>query len=424
MNKKFPLLITAVLLGTFVMQAQRDNRRHEKGVVSVVNNDTTDNSHAENAFKSIAPSSTKDNGLPRFAIMGKEHKFYLGIGGQFLGEAVYDIGAEVGSNTNFTPSAFTPALPGNGAGLGFAWQTSSIYLNFVALPLAANKVGLFFKANFKGANNTFHCSHFYAKYRGLTIGYTSSIFTDGEAEPMTIDSEGQNGYPDNTLYNISWVQKFTKHVSGAIGLDAPVTSLLTNAHTAMVKQRVPSIPFYVQYAWDDDASHVRLSGILRPMQYRDAVASRNGSFLGRGVQLSGETHIAGPVSLQLNAAYGHGIGSYIQDDEGVGLDGVPIGDTGRIGLVRTLGATAGVNIYISPKLSSNIVYSHLTNWLPRNAQVEPDTYRYGDYFAANVIYTINKFVSTGIEYDYGHRQAVDGACLHASRIQAQLAITF
>ncbi|MDE6791941.1 MAG: hypothetical protein K2J48_02495, partial [Muribaculaceae bacterium] len=70
------------------------------------------------------------------------------------------------------------------------------------------------------------------------------------------------------------------------------------------------------------------------------------------------------------------------------------------------------------------MYSHLTNWLPDNALISNDTYRYGDYVAANLIYTFNKFISAGIEYDYGHTKNFAGNPLHSNRIQAQLAVTF
>ena len=70
------------------------------------------------------------------------------------------------------------------------------------------------------------------------------------------------------------------------------------------------------------------------------------------------------------------------------------------------------------------MYSNLTNWLPSDAVVNSDTYRYGDYVAANLIYSFNKFLSAGIEYDYGHMKNVDGIGLHANRIQAQMAVTF
>lgn len=421
----FILAATGVSLigGVLDASAQRDNRL-DKGVVTVVNNDTVNAATVEKHLKANAPTAPNDNGLPRFAIVGKDHKYYIGVGAQFLGEAVYDFGDKMPSQLLFTPSSITPRTPGNGSSLRFGWQSSSIYLNAVALPGTKDQIGVFFKANFLGNNNAFNCFHFYAKYRGLTAGYTSSLFSDGSAEPMTIDFEGPNGYPFTFLFTAYWTQNFTKNFSGAIGIDAPTASLTTGNGTSTVDQRIPAIPLYLQYAWDEGNSHIRLSGLVRPMQYRDLIAGKNETMAGVGVQLSGMTKVYGPLSFSYNAAYGKGIGNYLQDDNGLGLDAVATDKAGDMEMVKSLGVTAGLNCAITPALSANLVYSHLTNWLPDKAQVAGDQYRYGDYVAANLMYNINSFVSAGIEYDYGHRKSVDATSLHTNRLQLQLGVTF
>lgn len=423
LRKSVLVAVIAASLATPAMYAQRDNRS-EKGVTTVINGSDDDADRVEKAMKENAPSAPNDNGLPRFTIMGKDHQFYVGVGAQFLGEAVGTFGANVGSPVLFTPSAMTAATPGNGGSLGFGWQSSSVYMNFVAMPGTDNQVGLFFKANFMGNNNAFNCYHFYARYRGLTAGYTTGVFTDAAAEPMTLDFEGPNGYPYTTLFTAYWQQKFTPNFSGAIGIDAPTASLTSGSHTSTVSQRIPAVPIYLQYAWKEGAGHLRLSGIVRPMQYRNMVASTNKTIAGLGVQLSGMTPVVGPLSVNYNVAYGKGIGSYIQDDNGLGLDAVEVGTSGKMEAVKTLGVTGGLSLAISPKVSVNTTYSHVVNSMPSDNVYEGNTYRLGDYVAANVIYTINKFVSAGIEYDYGHRKSIDGSSLHANRIQAQLAVTF
>lgn len=404
--------------------AQRDNRHFEKGVVSVTNNDTVSASTVEQHLKTNAPASPKDNGLPRFAIVGKDHKFYMGIGAQFLGEAVYDFGDEMSSPILFTPSAITPATPGNGSSLGFGWQTSSIYLNVLAMPGTDNQVGLFFKANFTGNNNTLHVKHFYAKYRGLLVGRTISLFTDASAEPMTIDYEGPNGYPFISVFTASWTQNFTKNFSGAIAIESTTTAMTTNSSTEQVNQRIPVIPLYLQYAWNNNTSHARLSGIIRPMQYRNLEKEQNKVLPGVGIQLSGMTKVVGPLSFNYNVTYGKGISTYLQDDNGLNLDAVPTTEKGKLEMVKNLGITAGLSYNFNSKVSTNLVYSHLTNWLPDNATPEGNTYRYGDYVAANIMYNINRFVGAGIEYDYGRRKDFAGQQLHTNRIQLQMSVTF
>ena len=421
-------LLTATLLlssaATFSAWAQRDARHMEKGVTTPLHNENADRDDVEKRMKENAPKAPNDNGLPRFALVGKNNEFYLGIGGQFLGEGVFTWGDNMPSATLFTPAALTPKTPGNGGNTQFGWQTSSIYMNFVAMPGTDNQIGIFFKANFMGNNNAFNCFHFYAKYRGLTAGYTNSLFTDGAAEPMTIDFEGPNGYPFTTLFTAYWEQNFTKNFSGAIGIDAPSVSMTTGATTTKVNQRIPAIPLYLQYAWNDGAAHVRLSGIVRPIQYRNLTDESNSTLTGGGIQLSGMSKVVGNLSANFNATYGRGIGSYLQDDSGLGMDAVTSTEAGKMETVKTFGVTGGLSYRFSPKVSSNVTYSHLVNSLPDNAVVSDSQYRYGDYVAANVIYNINKFVSAGIEYDYGHRKDFNGEGLHANRLQCQLAVTF
>lgn len=420
------ILAAAFLISatSFSISAQRDNRTMESDVMTLLHNDQVDKASVEKTLKENAPKAPNDNGLPRFAVVGKDKQFYLGIGGQFLGEGAFTWGDNISAPPLFTPSTLVHSAPGYGGATQFAWQTSSIYMNFVAMPGTGNQIGLFFKANFMGNNNSFNCFHFYAKYRGLTAGYTNSLFTDGAAEPMTIDFEGPNGYPFITLFTAYWEQNFTKNFTGAIGIDAPSASLTTGSTTKTVNQRIPAIPLYLQYAWNGGGSHVRLSGIIRPMQYRNLVEEANKTIAGGGVQLSGMTKVVGNLGANFNAAYGKGIGTYLQDDNGLGLDAVATSTPGKMEAVKTFGITGGLSYDISSKVSTNLTYSHLVNWLPDDAMVSDSQYRYGDYVAANVIYNINKFVSVGVEYDYGHRKDFNDNGLHANRLQCQLAVTF
>lgn len=416
------IFIILAIVTTIQAAAQRDNR-HDRNVVTVANSDTVDAARVERHLKSNAPQAPNDNGLPRFAIVGKDHKFYLGIGAQFLGEGVFDFGDYMPSPTLFTPSAITRATAGNGASLRFAWQSSSVYLNFVALPESADRIGLFFKCNFLGNGNTFNFLHAYAVYRGLSVGYTASLFTDAAAEPMTIDYEGPNGYPYMTLFTAYWTQQFTADISAAVGIDAPSASITDSSGAFLVSQRIPAFPFYLQYARDEGASHIRLSGLYRPIQYRDAAAAKNHTLNGLGIQLSGMSKIVGGLSAGANVAYGRGISSYLQDDNGLSLDAVPVA-AGKMAMCRSLGITGSLSYTFTDRLTSNIVYSRLTNWLPAGAADRAVTYRYGNYLAANLIYTVNAFLSAGIEYDYGNRTDFAGNDLHVNRLQVQMAVTF
>ncbi len=392
--------------------------------VTVIVGDRSGASKAEEAFSANKPASSCDPGLPRFAIIGHDHKFYLGIGAQFLGEAVFDWGDRMPSSVDFVPSSITRRTPGNGGDLRFSASTSSIYLNFVALPQSKDKVGLFFAATFDNDYNM-EVEHLYAKYRGLTVGYTYSAFIDGAAIPLTIDDQGPNGVACYKTIVAYWVQNFTPHFSGAIGLDAPSRNMTYCPATAEVTQRIPAFPLWLQYGWGD-GSHVRASALLRPMQYRNLAKGKNRTPMGWGVQFSGTTGIAGGLSASFSASYGAGIADYLQDDNGLGYDAIPCYEKpGCLKLMKTMGLTGALKYEFSKKWQANAVYSHLTNWLPDGCAATKDmSYRYGDYVAANVIYTINRILEVGLEYDYGHQKTWTGESLHTNRLQCQLAVTF
>lgn len=425
MNKT--IIALALLCGVAVTAGAqtplRANRVPSQGVTTVVSGPRDSVSTVSRVLQENAPVTPADAALPRFAIVGKDRLFYLGIGAQLLSEGVFTWGDDMPSAYNFTPSSLERATAGNGGDLGFAWQSSGIHFNFVALPGTRDQIGLYFKAGFN-ASGGMKCSHLYIRYRGLTAGYTNSAFTDGAAMPFTIDNEGPNGYPSMKLFNIYWTQKLPYGLSAAIGVDAPSADMTYGKYTADVNQRIPAVPVYVQYGYNGGDDHIRLSALVRPMQYRDTQSGSNRTPVGAGVQLSGITTLGGPVSLLYNVAYGRGIGTYLQDDNGIGLDATPSLDEGRMALVRNLGVTAGLNMSITPNVSANVCYSHLTNWLGSHAAPQPGLYRDGDYVAANVVYNLNKFVAVGMEYDYGHMNTFGDAPLHANRLQAQLALTF
>ncbi len=412
----------SVLPATVAAQAVED----DETIVTVIVGDDNAAGDVQDEFVKNAPKRKSDNGLPRFAIVGKDNKFYLGIGAQFLGEGLVDFGGEMPSPYNFVPSAITPATLGNGSSLRFTALTSSFYINAVALPGTKDKVGLFFKAQINDGNDYgFNVSHFYVTYRGFQIGYTSSLFTDGAAIPFTVDAQGPNGTANLSVFTAGYVHEFSPSITGAIGIDAPTADITAGDGTSTVNQRIPAVPLYLQYGWDGGASHIRLSGLVRPMQYRDVVAGKNRTPVGWGVQLSGLAKVLPALTLYYDATYGHGVADYLQDNTGMGLDALPDADRdGRCRLMKSMGLTAGMSIGLTDRLVFNGAYSHVTNWAPSGAVTDDSRYRYGDYVAANLIYTVNKIVGVGVEYDYGHRKSFGGEGLHVNRVQAQLSVTF
>lgn len=427
-----PILLMAGILG-FVPMAKGQNHPatqppQEVTVINpTANRDTTINIYE--VFRENAPKAYHIPGAPRFAIEGKNQKFYLGIGGVAKATVSYDWGNPIESGYDFTTSAIPMSQPkGNGGLFQFSAATSSLFVNFVALPGSKDQIGAYFNFNFTGNGNNYGFNLYYAyiKYRGLTVGYDFSLFSDMAAIPPSIDNEGPNALTAIPKGVIDYRHSFNKNWSIGAGVEMPIASATTGEGTYNINQRVPDIPAYVQYSWGEGKSWLRFSGILRNMMYRDAVADKNRDIVGWGVKVSGSASICPWLTAYYQAAYGRGLTSYFQDLYEGGLDMVPDGN-GRLDGVKAWGGYLGLQYNISPKVYATTTYSHLRSYAPRytgGTTSWNQQYSYGQYALGNIIWNITPQISTGLEYIYGRRVNMDGSSSHDNRLQTMLQVTF
>lgn len=391
--------------------------------------ETTDTSGIHRNLLDNSPTTYHIPGAPRFVIVGKNRKFYLGIGGQARGTAIFDWGNPINNPDVFATSAIPMQQDeGNGGRLQFSARQSSIYLNFVAMPDNPNKIGAFFSANLLGNGNNyaFNVQYAYLRYRGITAGYDYTLFGDMGAAIQTIDYEGPNSFTAFPNGVIDYRHNFGKFGVG-IGLENPVASYTNSATTKTVSQRVPDIPAYVQYSWKT-GSWIRFSAILRNMTYRDLSASKNRTATGWGIKMSGSVAMAPWVKGLFQVAYGRGMTSYFQDLYTGGMDMTPSATkAGHLDLVKAWGGYAGLQFNITPKLTSNVAYSHLRTYADAYTFADNpwgDQYSYGQYAVANVFYNFNSFLSWGLEYIWGRRVNMNGCQAHDNRLQTMLQVSF
>lgn len=440
MNKRiYSLLLTPYIILALVLAnsasavAQLHPVMREVREVRVINgetSDTIDEIEVFNIFTENAPKTYNVSGAPRFAIVGKEKMFYLGIGGVVKATASYDFGHPIDNGFDFTTSNIPMHIQKGNEGLvHFNAQSSALNINFVAMPGTANQIGVYLDANLtSGKDYGFRLQYAYIKYRGITAGYNYSLFSDMAAAPASIDNEGPPGFTAIPHGVVDYAYNINKHWSVAAGLETPAYSVTTSDETYTVNQRVPDIPFYAQYAWDGGNSWVRASGMIRNLLYHDMVSDRNHNALGWGVKLSGSMGLSSWVTAYYQAAYGKGISSYFQDTYRGGLDMMPdASEPGKLSTVEAWGGYIGLQFNISPKVFATTTYSHERNYAKRydgGAVAWGEQYKYAQYALANVIWKITPIVHTGVEYIYGRRVNHSGEGAHDNRIQAMLRIAF
>ncbi len=385
-------------------------------------------------YKTLHENAPKLKGVPdvpRFALHGKEGKFYMGIGTNIKVVPLYDFGNPIPDDNMFITSAIPMHIaPGNGAQFRFSAQQSNIYLNVVALPGTKNQLGAYVSINFLGNGYAPNLQLAYLRFWGFTAGYNYSLFTDISACPATIDYEGPNSFACQKHGNVYYEQTFGKknQWKAGIGIDMPSNSFTNATHTSTVTQRVPDIPFYVQRSWCDGKGWLRLSGIVRNLYYRNETAQKNVDKVGWGIKASGMSPLGSGFTAYYQAVYGKGIASYIQDLGGTGMDLMPDpGSSSRLKAVEAWGAFGALQYNFSPSLFCTAMYSHVRTYAGEytDSSVPWGTgYKYAQYVLGNLFWQVTPIVQVGVEYIYGRRVDFDRSQAHDNRIQAMLQVSF
>lgn len=424
------ILATAVLIIPAILWAQQSPSDNETitRIEILSHNDT---SVYYTTLHENAPHLIHIKDVPRFALLGKESKFYMGVGANIKAVPTFDFGNPIPDPNYFVTSGIPMNIsPGNGGQFKISAQQSNIYLNIVALPGEKDQLGAYVSMNFLGNNYAPKLQHAYLKYRGITAGYTYTIFADAAATPATIDYEGPNALATIIHGMVAYEPTFGKHKEwqAGIGIDMPETSCTYADRTVKVNQRIPDIPMYIQRKWAGGNGWLRLAGIVRNMYYRNEQAGKNVDKVGWGIKLSGKTPIAGGLSASYMALYGKGIASYIQDLNGMGMDLMPDpSDPSRLDLVKAWSGAWSLQYQFSPKVFCTATYSHVRNYARQFADSSSDWktgYKYAQYAVGNIFYQINSIVQVGAEYIYGRRVDFDGSQAHDNRIEAMLQVSF
>lgn len=422
------LTLCAIASGALLLPVAASAKRHgslhpseeRKPVTSAAEEASLQNALIENAPAEFAETN-------EFVFASKNRKFVLGLGGFAKATASFDFGSPIDNAMDFVVSDI-PMNPGRGNGgkIQFSAQTTSLYTNFVFNP-GKDQVGAFIGIDFTGNNYTPTMQYGFIRYKGFQAGYDETLFCDPSNTPPSIDNEGPNAYPSISTvglrYTGSWGKQ--KEWTAGVGIELPQASYTVGNHTRWVSQRVPDIPAFIKYSWDQGNSWVRLAGILRNMSYRDLSKDKNKISTGWGLSLSGKLEILpSQLSFVYQGTYGHGISSYYQDINGDNLDLLPsVKKEGKLNAAPSWGGFAGLQYNFTSKCYASLSYSHLRVY-DDDSSVGGDQYRYGQYALANVFYDINPYLTWGVEYIYGRRVNMNGTQNHDNRIQTMLQFSF
>ena len=255
----------------------------------------------------------RDPEAPYFMMMTKDAHLALGVGGLLTIRGWEDWNGIV------EPYVFSPyniPIPKNPAAMKRLYATPANSGFFFTLLGRNTAVGDFFaylEGGFRGYNRTdFRIRRAYIRMRGFTAGYALSTFLDAGAMPRMCDGGGGAGTVDRANILVRYQKDFRSGWSVAGGLEFPSTYIADNeTSTEACAPYLPDVAAFGQYQWHQGFSHIRLSGLLRTLTYRDLIAGRNHNKTGWGLALSTVVKVIPDLSVYGIAVYGAGHSSYM-----------------------------------------------------------------------------------------------------------------
>lgn len=367
----------------------------------------------------------QDPEAPYFMLMSKNAQLALGVGGRvkLLGWWDWDGSTQ---NKEFSPYNIPiPKDPTAKKAIGGSPYGTNLFFTVLGNKSPLGNYMAYIEIGFGGYKDSgCKLKKAYLTMGPLTVGYTSSVFSDPDAYAPTIDGAGANGTVGHSSVQVRYTKDFKSgwSVAGAVAIPS-FEAQVTEGQTAKCTAYVPDLGGYVQYGWQGGASHVRASGLFKMMAYRNLLEKKNHNPAGWGAQLSSVVRTAPKLTLYAVGNIGRGIGSYLQDLGNGEYD--LVANTDHPGVMYSplsCSFSLGARYYISKKLFASLTLSEL-RYLPDHP-TESDEYKYGLYGAANVMWNITPRLRTGVEYVAGKRQNIDRQHAYAQRLNALFQFSF
>ncbi len=367
----------------------------------------------------------QDPEAPYFLMMSRDATLAMGIGGAVRMRGWYDFGGAMPYNGFIPYSIPVPADDARRRRLAATPAGTALFFRIIGTNKALGNFSAFIQGNFDGGDGTgFKIKKSYVTINDWTIGYASSSFMDLAADPPVIDAQGPCGQVNNTSVLVAWRHDIRQRWTLGASVEFPKSAVAADGvSTKTLADWFPDIVAYGQWNFGRAGGHLRLSGLLRVMPYRDLTAARNRSAAGWSAQLSSVAPLSYGVTLFASALAGKGAESYVNDMMLSPLDLLP--DPGRDGRMYApwfWGATAGVRYNFTDAVFGSVSVSE-SRLMARHG-IAGDQYKYGLYGVANIFWNMSARLQVGAEYLIGRRCNYNGESASANRVNLLFQFSF
>lgn len=366
----------------------------------------------------------QDPDAPYFLFMSKEAGLSMGIGGNVRMRAYYDWNGAV-PTPSFAP--YTIPIPANPLSMKHFATTpagTGLFFRVIGYNKRIGTYQLYLETDFTGYQSRgLNLKKAYANVRDFTVGYATSTFSDPAAQPIVIDAAGNNNKFSSTSVLVRYMPCFRKRWFVGVSLETPATAVdQTTTQAKGCSEWLPDASALVQYQWAP-GQHVRLSGIVRSLSYRDLQTGRNHDLAGWGINFSSVAHPASWLTTYANFTTGRGIAGLGGDMQYGRYD--LLADPGNGAVLYTpltIGWSVGLQYNIRHDLFVSLAASQMHLSVRKGSSA--DEYKNGTFACANAFWNILPRLAVAAELDYGRRENISGVARNAWRTNVMCSFSF
>jgi hypothetical protein len=286
-----------------------------------------------------------------------------------------------------------------------------------------------------GGGNPFRLRHAFVDFGYFRVGQQNTVFMDGNTWPSLIDFQGPAAWVNQRRPGARVTLPLADKLFWAAGIEQPFSDITTNGLGTNV-QDVPDFATHLRY--EADLGHVQLSGLGRSIGYRPTggeVTRRPGYGMSVGgvfhlwAALAGtnpvrEDNPSGLTRSRVIGQYtcGWGIGRYMLDTAGLGLDGQVDPATRGFDVLYASGWLLSYEHWFTEKWLSSVTYAGVQ--AASNGAQPANTYTGAKYLAVNLWFIPVRNLSLGAEYLWGERKNLDTERGRSNRVNALLQYNF
>jgi hypothetical protein len=286
-----------------------------------------------------------------------------------------------------------------------------------------------------GGGNPFRLRHAFIDYGYFRVGQQNTVFMDASTWPSLVDFQGPAGWVNQRRPGARVTIPLSDKWFWAGGVEQPFSDIATNGLGSNV-QDVPDFATHVRY--EGDLGHFQVSGLARAIGFQPTggqTTRKAGYGLSAAATLHPWAYLMGsnpvrkdnPTALERcriigQYTFGWGIGRYINDEVGQGLDGRVNPTTGAFDVVYSAAYVVSYEHWYTERWLSNFTYSETL--VGSDGDQPVSTYTGAKYLGASLWYIPFRNMSLGLEYLWGERKNLDTQRGHANRINASAQYNF